>query len=115
MVRAQREALLAALVLAFMPISSSATSPGPHSPLWARARGRAEPALVLLRPPLGSAHVCTCRDGSPWGHMCTAAGGKRHAKYHSIPGEEGAAGERFGDDSCERPSGAEGELLAGIA
>ncbi|KAJ1469400.1 hypothetical protein T484DRAFT_1919278, partial [Baffinella frigidus] len=37
----------------------------------------------------------------------------RQALHLRIPGEEGTAWQRFGDDSCER-SGAEGELLAGI-
>ncbi|KAJ1486234.1 hypothetical protein T484DRAFT_1891193 [Baffinella frigidus] len=54
MVRTQRAAFLAALALAFVPISASVTSPCPHTPLGARARGRADPALFLQRPALDS-------------------------------------------------------------
>jgi len=92
--RTQRDALLAALVLAFMPISSSVTSPGPHSPLWARPRGTAVPALLLLHPPLDIVRNNCARAGLPWGHLSAGAWEARR------------------DDGWERPSGAERELLA---
>ena len=82
----QRDELLAALVLAFMPISSSVTSPGPYSPPWARPRGTAVPALLLLDPPLDIARSNSAGDDSPRGH--------------------------FRDDGWERPIWAERELLA---
>ncbi|KAJ1474008.1 hypothetical protein T484DRAFT_1834018, partial [Baffinella frigidus] len=66
-------------------------------------RASADPALLLLRPPLGSARVCPERAASPWGHRSAVAGDERQERYLSIPGQEGATGE-VGDDSFERPA-----------
>lgn len=104
MVRTQRAAFLAALALAFVPISASVTSPCPHTPLGARARGRADPALFLQRPALDSTRVGTERAGSPWGHRSAVGGEGRQTLCLWTPGKEGST---VGDDRS--PSGAEGE------
>ena len=108
--RAQRATLLALLALACMPTSSSVTSPCPHRPLWARARGSANPDLFLERPQLGSARVCAERDGSPWGRRSTVVGEERREQCLMAPRKDGATGERIGGDGCERPSETGGEV-----